>query len=290
MTSSLKSGEKIVVYDGDCPMCTGTVAWLLRTGLLKSEQARSNHDLAGADLDAAKAAGIRNQLVVLDPETRETRSGAEGLLWIIRDNTGNHFLVRLLSLPGFRHALRWGYETISYNRRVISPPRHQIVCDCEPEVTLARRLMLIVPALALTVLLTALFGAAVFHGWQLGDGWSGAVFMVAAAGSIWIALAIVAIVLLRGERRVDYLAHLAVTMLAGALVLVPASLVVPLLPRQGLIALDGVSALASFWLMFLMQRRRVAAVGLSHRWLWAWVAALAVGFAATKYLYFWVLA
>jgi hypothetical protein len=286
MTNSVKSGEKILAYDADCPMCGSTIAWLLRAGLLKPQQTRGNHDLAGDEREAALAAGIRNQLVVLDPETGETRAGTDGLLWIIGDNTGHPLLVRLLSLSGLRQALRWGYETISYNRRVISPPRHQVVCDCEPEVTAARRWMLIGPTLAAALLVVALFGAAVFLGWELGDGWSGALFMEVAAGSGWTALVLAALVGLRGGQRGDYLAHLAVTLFAGALVLVPSSLLVPLVPRPGLVVLDGVSVLASFWLMFRMQRRRVAAAGLAQRWLWAWVVAVGAGFVVTTCGYF----
>jgi predicted DCC family thiol-disulfide oxidoreductase YuxK len=287
MTTDVKSGEKILMYDGDCPMCTSTIALLVRAGLVQSEQTRSNHELVGVEFEAAQAAGIRNQLVVLDPQTRQTRSGSDGLLWIIRDNTGNHVLVRLLSLPGIRHLLRWGYETISYNRRIISPPRHRVVCDCEPEVTLARRLMLVVPALVATLVLTAWFGAAVFVGWELGDAHRGALFMEVAAGSGWMVLVVAAMALLRGERRVDYLSHLVVTMFVGVLVLLPACLAAPLFPRQVLVPLDCLSVLISFALMFSMQRRRVAAAGVSNRWLWAWVVALAAGSSMTATFYFW---
>ena len=278
--------DKILTYDGDCPMCIATVGLLLRFKLLRREQTRGNHELTADDLKSVRAAGIRNQLVVLDPQTRETRPGVDGLLWILRENTGNHVVIRLLSLPGIRHLLHGGYQTVSYNRRVISPPRRQIACDCEPEVTLMRRLTLVVPTLVLVVLMTALFGAAVFRGWQLGDALSGAVFMCAAAGSGWAALVLAALVRLRGEQRIDYVAHLVVTMLAGVLVLIPASLLTLVLPRPALIVLDVLSVLASFSLMFAMQRRRVAFLGISTSWLWAWPVALAAGFAATTAFYF----
>jgi predicted DCC family thiol-disulfide oxidoreductase YuxK len=286
MTTALKPAEKILAYDGDCPMCTTTVAMLIRMKLVRPDQTRANYDLTGADLEAAQAAGIRNQLVVLDSQTHETRSGTDGLLWILRENTGNHFLVRLLTLPGIRQALRWGYQVISYNRRIVSVPRHQIVCDCEPEVTLGRRLSLVVPLLLLTIFFTAAFGAAVFSGWQLGDALAGAGFMEVALGTFWVALVVASAVLLAADKRVDYLAHLAATMFVGALVLVPASLLTPLLPRQALVALNCATVLASVALMFSMQRRRIAALGLSRGWLWAWVAVLTVGFGVTTWLYF----
>src|SRR6476660_3965437 len=166
MSTAVEKSTRFLTYDGDCPMCTSTVAWLVRTKLVEPDQLRSNHVLEGADLDTVRAAGIRNQLVVLDPISRETRSGTDGLLWIIGDNLGHPLWVRILSWPLVRQLLRFGYETVSYNRRVISPPRHQIVCDCEPEVTLARRLMLIVPLVVFSLALAAAFGAALFHATQ----------------------------------------------------------------------------------------------------------------------------
>jgi hypothetical protein len=281
MATEIEQREMTLAYDGDCPMCLSTVAMLKRLGLVAPEQAVSNHDLSTADLATAQAAGIRNQLVVLDPRSNEVRAGADGLLWIIGRNRGNPLWVRGLSLPGLRHLLSLGYETISYNRRVISPPRHAVRCDCEPEVTVGRRMKLVVPLLMLTVPLTALFGAAVFVGWNLGDAIRGAVFMEVAAGVGWIAMAAAALVLLRGEQRVDYLAHLAVTALVGVLVLLPASVLTWWLPVPVGVLLAGVSVLVSFALMFQMQRRRTAAVGLSQRWLWAWVGWLLVGFVGT---------
>jgi predicted DCC family thiol-disulfide oxidoreductase YuxK len=285
MTTAIKTADRIVAYDGDCPMCTSTIRLLIGLKLLKPAQTRGIHDLDRADFDAVYAAGIRNQLVVIDPITREARSGTDGLLWILRENTANHFLVRLLALPGPRHLLRWGYQIVSYNRRIISPPRQRIVCDCEPEVTLARRLSLILPLLVLTILIAAGFGAAVFRGWELGNARSGAIFMLIVVGWSWLALDLASLRLL-GEKRIDYLGHLTVTMFVGALVLVPASLVTPLVPRPGLIALDCLSVLASFSLMFAMQRRRISALAIPSGWLWAWVVALAMAFDIAAILMF----
>jgi hypothetical protein len=270
MATDVKTSELLLTYDGDCPMCLATVALLLRLRLVRPEQTRSNHKLAGADLEAAQRAGLRNQLVVVDLATRETRAGSDGLLWIIGDNTGGHFWVRLLGLPGIRHLLRIGYETISYNRRVISPPRHQVTCDCEPEVTLGRRLMLIVPLVLATIALWAGFGAAAFYGWRLGDVAEGAVFWPIAGLSGWLVMVAAGILVLRGMQRVDYVAHLAVTMFCGTLVFVPAAILGLVLPPPASMAIAALSALAAFALMFAMQRRRVAAMALSKAWLWAW--------------------
>lgn len=279
--------EKFLAYDGDCPMCTSTIALVLRLNLVRPEQTRSNHVLEGAELETVRAAGIRNQLVVLDPNSGETRSGSDALLWIVGDNLGHPWWVRALGWPGMRHLMRWGYETISYNRRVISPPHHQIVCDCEPEVTLARRLMLIVPALILTFGALGLFAAAIFYTVDLGDAVTGALFSATALALAWVAISAAAMALLGGQQRIDYLAHVAVTMLAGALCALPAALVIAFVSRDFAIAAAAVAGGASTWLMATMLGRRVVAIGLSARWLGAWALAMSAGFALAVALYFW---
>lgn len=286
MATDVTRREMILAYDGDCPMCLSIVGLLARAGLVTPEQLVSHHDLSPGDLERAQAAGIRNQLVVLDRLSQEARGGADGLLWIVGENRAYPLWIRLLSLPGVRHLIGLGYETISYNRRVVSPPPRQIRCDCEPEVTLARRLMLIVPLSVLAVVFLALFGGAVFVGWKLGDAAAGILFMEVAAGSGWIALLAGALVLLRGEQRVDYIAHLVVTAFVGALVLVPAGLMAWWLPPVANVLLASVSVFVSLVLMLGMQRRRVAAVGLHSGWLWGWIAAVAIGFVGTKLVYF----
>jgi predicted DCC family thiol-disulfide oxidoreductase YuxK len=274
MSTDLKTSELLLAYDGDCPMCLATIRMLLRLGLVRAEQTSANYDLEAADLEAAQQAGIRNQLVVIDQATRETRSGSDALLWMIGDNPRYRLLARLLGLPGLRQLLSYAYKTISYNRRVISPPRHQIVCDCEPEVTVARRLTLIVPLLLATTLLVAGFGAAAFVGWRLGDAATGAVFTLIAFGTGWVLLVAAGFVLLREMQRIDYLAHLVVTMFAGAIVLLPAAVLTPFVPLPVSIGLACVSVSAAFAIMFAMQRRRVAALGIGSGWLWAWAVVL----------------
>jgi hypothetical protein len=243
---------------------------LVSMRLVRPEQTHSNHDLAGADLAAAQAAGLRNELVVLDPLSRETRSGTDGLLWILDDNTGHHVLVRLLALRGFRHVLRWGYQVISYNRRIISPPRHQIVCDCEPEVTLARRASLIVPLALASILLAAVVGGATFRACDWGPALEGAWCTEAAIGLAWLALVAAALVGLRSVKRIDYLGHLAVTTLVAMLVMVPPSLIALALPTAAATALVGLAGAGSLALSSAMQRRRTQALGLSRAWLVGW--------------------
>jgi predicted DCC family thiol-disulfide oxidoreductase YuxK len=281
MTTIDTTTDKVLAYDGDCPMCLATVGWLVRWKLVRPEQTRSNHELLGEERAAAEAAGIRNQLVVLDTRSGQVRVGADALVWIVGDNKGWPFVLRMLCWPGIRQVVRYGYQTIYYNRRVISPPRHQIACDCEPTVTVGRRLSLVVPVFMFASVLVAAFGAALFAGCQWGPAAEGALRMLAGFAAGGAALGIAAFVAFGGGKGLDYLAHLAVTTFVGSLVLVPAAAILPFVPRPAALILGVLSLSASFALMLPMQRRRVAALSLDRAWLWAWaiVVPLAVSVA-----------
>jgi predicted DCC family thiol-disulfide oxidoreductase YuxK len=280
MATAVNTSEKFLAYDGDCPMCTSLIGWLLRTRLVSPEQARANHDLHGDDLDAVRAAGIRNQLVVLDPLTRQTRAGSDGLLWIIGENLGRPWWIRALGLPGMRQIVSFTYEAVSYNRRIISPPRHQIVCDCEPEVTVARRLMLIVPTTLKALLGFALLGMAVRVGQPLNDVLRGGWTTLAVVACGWAMLTVTALALLKGERRIDYIGHLGISLLAGALITLPCSVIVALLPDTAAIVGASLTLLIAYVVMLRMQPRRHKALGLGGGWRWAWAAVMAATFLA----------
>jgi predicted DCC family thiol-disulfide oxidoreductase YuxK len=285
MTTDIRTAEKFLTYDGDCPMCIASVGALVNWGLVRPEQTRANHDLDPLDAELARESGIRNQLVVIDPNTREARVGTAGLLWIIGETPGCGFVARLLSLPVLRQLLSFGYKAVSYNRRIISPPRHQIVCDCEPQVTVGRRLTLIVPLIALSVLIVAAWGAAVFVGCQLGTAATGAVLANVATLSGWTIMSLAGFAVLGGMRGLDYLGHLAVTMFAGALILLAATVVIPWIPRPSAAALAILSLMYCFSKMYSMQRHRAKATQLPLAWLWGWTVVMLLAFGATTAIY-----
>jgi predicted DCC family thiol-disulfide oxidoreductase YuxK len=283
MATVLTRPEKRLIFDGDCPMCRATIATLLRLRLVRPEQTVSNHDLDPTDRALAEAAGLHNELVVLDPETHTTRRGADALLWIIGDNTRLLGLVWLLGLPGFRQVLRYGYQTVSYNRRIISPPRHQIVCDCEPEVTRGRRMSLVAMAGMPALVVWGLFGAAAFVGGGMGGGWEGAVVAGATLFAACAVLSAAALAVMGAEKGLDYVAHLSVTTCAGALVLAPGAIAARVLPREMAIGVTILSLVASVLVMFRMQRRRTSALGAPSTWLYAWGVANAAAIACAAF-------
>ena len=95
---------------------------------------------------------------------------------------------------------------------------------------------------------------------------------------------VAALVGLPVDKRIDYIGHLAITTLAGPLLLVPATLVSFVLPASAGNRGQRPFGAGQRGLMFAMQRRRTAILALSQRWLWGWAVALGVGIGAAAAL------
>jgi predicted DCC family thiol-disulfide oxidoreductase YuxK len=270
---------KVLVFDGDCPMCLGAIAWLTRSGLVSRKQTVSHHDLPPEELEIVRAAGIRNQLVVLDRSSNETRIGSDGLLWIVGDNPQYRWLARLLSLPVARQLLRFGYEAVSYNRRIISPPQHRIACDCEPEVTTGRRLMLILPALVVAVMAFAVCGAAFAPAFDIDPGLAG-LALVLSKGIAIVALSMVIATAGRGHEPLQYVGHFSLALVSGSLVLVPFCLLAAFAPPNFTPMLGIAAAVAALAVIFWNLTRRTRAANLKPTIMWSAALAWAVAFFA----------
>jgi predicted DCC family thiol-disulfide oxidoreductase YuxK len=269
----------VLVFDGDCPMCLGAIAWLTRSGLVAREQTIGHHDLPPQELEIVRAAGIRNRLVVLDRSSGETRIGSDGLLWIVGDNPRYRWLARLLSLPVARQLLRFGYETVSYNRRIISPPQHRIACDCEPEVTTGRRLMLIVPAILVATVAFALYGAVFAPALDIHPGLAGLAIVVSKGIAIVAATATIA-AFGRTREQLEYVGHFSLAVFSGSLVLVPFCVIAGLVPTGLTPTLGITAALAAVAVICWKLMRRTRAAGLKPTIVWTAALAWAVAFFA----------
>jgi hypothetical protein len=137
-------------------------------------------------------------------------------------------------------------------------------------------LLALAPNCGIAILGTALFGASVFKEGDFGSSLEGALFMIASAGTGW-AFLIAASALLPAPIRAEYLAHLGATMTVGVAALGPGILLAVLLPPPTALPLLLLSVAPSFAVMAVMQRARVARMGLSPSWWIAWIVALVLG-------------
>lgn len=268
--------SKILVYDGDCPMCDAGSALVLRALRLPEERRRPFQSFEGEMADRLLAAGMQNEMAVIDP-SGEIRTGIPGILGLLRE-TRAAWIARLLDRPWLHPALSLGYHLVAYNRRTIAPPRRKpaFVCACDPEYRPGWLLALIVLLLGFAFGMTALFGAVVASETGLATPSQGAVRMLIAAGSGWVLLFLAALALPR-ESRLPFLGHLGMVMAGGLLVLVPSMLLAPVLNGPWIAGVFLLSVTASFLWMLRSLRRRLAYLQLSPAWLAGWAAALWAG-------------
>jgi predicted DCC family thiol-disulfide oxidoreductase YuxK len=275
---------KVLVYDGDCPLCNAASAAFVRLRLVRGEDRRPFQEFQGEVRERLLDAGIHNEMAVLDPESGGIRSGFPGFLWLLRE-TWLAPLARLLDRPLFRGVGDRVYHMVSYNRRILTPPKSGITCACDPDPSPGYQVALIVLLLAFALVMTALFGAAVARGTGLTTPALGAFQMVVAAGSGWVLLFLAALTL-PSEVRLPFLGHLGMVMAAGLLVLVPSMLLSLAPPGPWLAVLFGVSVAVSFTLMLRMLGRRLRYLGLSRAWLAGWTAALWAGATASVWFFY----
>ena len=270
----MSAARPLLVFDGDCPVCTAAVRGLVRTGLVPEPRTRAYQELEGADMQRVWEADVRNEMVAFDPLGERTERGLRALLWLLTE-TWLAPVARLLSVRPFVNLATLVYRTASYNRRILAPtPPRAIACACDPDFRIGYRLGLIVSLLASSVLLTVAFGLTV----DLRGGASSmqrAVDLLALAGGGWVLCMLIAL-RLPFERYVTWLGHLCVTMNVGLLVLVPVMLLSFVLDGNVLAGLQVVSVCASFATMLRMQMRRARAQALGPSWPLIWSASLAL--------------
>lgn len=279
----MRERGKVLVYDGDCPLCIRGSRAFVRLGLLPEERRRAFQELPGEVAGRLAAAGFRNEMAVVEPASGEVRMGVAGFLWLLREGPLGR-LARLLDRRGAREALSALYHMVSYNRRILAPPRAGVRCACDPDDRPGYQLALLLLLLAWASALTALFGAAVAAGSGLAQPREGAWRTLVAAGSGWTVLFLTAPAAPR-ELRLRFLAHLGMVMATGVLALVPAILLAPFLAGAPLAALVALSVAASFTLMARQLARRLRYLGLSRRWLAGWALALWTGAALAFWLF-----
>lgn len=278
---------KILVYDGDCPMCETMSALLVRAGLVPGERRRTFQSFEEETAQRLLDAGMRDEMAVLDRVSDQIRTGVPGFLWLLRD-TRAAWVASLLDRPWMHRVLGVAYHLVGYNRRTLAPPSRPvgIVCECDPEYRPGWLLALIVLLLGFAFGMTALFGAVVAAETWLASPSQGAFRMLLAAGSGWVLLFLLVPAIPR-DRRLPFLGHLGMVMAGGLLVLVPSMLLAPLLDGPLMAGVFALSVTASFLLMLRMLRRRLAYLQLSRAWLAGWAAALWSGATASIwYFYF----
>jgi hypothetical protein len=147
-----------VVYDGDCGLCRRAAGLFVRPLFVgRDTDARPFEAYDGEVAERLRAAGIHDEMAVIDEHTGEIRGGYRGILFAARRGRLG-WLARLLALPGVRHGATALYRLVAYNRRILAPPPERTVaCACEPSDHLGYRLAFMALSLVATFGCGALF-------------------------------------------------------------------------------------------------------------------------------------
>jgi predicted DCC family thiol-disulfide oxidoreductase YuxK len=251
----------VLVFDGDCSLCRSLARLLVRPALTGATSRRPFDAFEGDVAARLLAAGIHNEMAVLDEVSGEIRTGYAGILRVLGEGTLG-WLARLLSLPGLRALGRALYRTVAYNRRVLAPtPPRAVACACDPDEHAGFRGLFLLASLALTTS-CALLLAAGLRRWSVED----TTRLPGVAWPLWFAGAwLLTSLLARGRapagRPLLPWCHAAWTQALGCVPLAALGLALLLLRGAGGSIAITVAVGATLWITARANRGRLGALG-----------------------------
>lgn len=259
----------VLLYDGECPLCERTSAWLLAQAPPGARR-EAFQTLAPEAAARARAAGIERAVLVAAAPGAPWDGGLDAALRFVAGGRPGA-LLRLLAARPLRPLLRPLYALLAHHRRVLSPPA-AFAPRLEPPPHWGLDLAFPILLAAGVAGLASALGAVVFPAFGLGPAGQGARWALAFWGFLLVGQALCAPLAPRGRRRVA-LAH---ATFATALCLAP-SLVLLLaawLPRAVAVVLACLSLGLGVRTLLLRHIRAQERLGLGVRHTWGALVAL----------------
>ena len=155
-----------LLYDGDCPMCRALVAQLQYWGFLNQIPAQPLQEAAQAEnwVDPTLLERGRLEALLVDRQTGQTWGGIDVLIQLLGLRAGFRWISWILRWP-LCHSLAQGvYQTISHNRRSLSPvPSSALPCACDPPFNLKFTVLFYLGTLLLLGLALLAFSVGASH-------------------------------------------------------------------------------------------------------------------------------
>ncbi len=264
----MKPVSKAIIYDSSCPMCQAYTKGFVKWGLLADKHripfCELQPEQANRYMDLQRS---RHEIPLVDLGGGETLYGVDALTYLLSQPFP--LVGKLMRIPVLSKTIRNLYNFISYNRRVITATSSENTgIDCAPDFRMGYRMAFIVFAILMSSWITWGFGQTVGYYFPAIQG----VQMLLICGTGWFVQILAAILLLKGQLRIEYIGQLAVLMLMGTLVLLPGMLVSALIHSSPLWALGSVAI--SSLLMHTEHLRRLRYLHLSKTWLILWSCSL----------------
>ncbi len=147
----------IMVYDDACPLCVAYTKLFVKAGILPpaGRQPFSNifNTEYGKYIDPVRG---KNEIPLVDKKTGTTIYGVEALLKVLGSRWA--FFNYLQKNRPLFWLIQKAYFVISYNRKVIVPPRFCDSDKCSPQFNLKYRLVYFITAMLITGVLFFMFG------------------------------------------------------------------------------------------------------------------------------------
>ena len=251
----------VILYDAECPMCQLYTRGFTQSGMLDPSGRVPYQEMPPVVCTLVDRRRAANEIALVNPETGEVTYGIHSLFKVI----ANSFPVlrRLFSFPPFLWTMSKLYAFISYNRKVIIPPRSMAGGALSPTFRLRYRLLyLLFSCFTAGFVLTAF--APLLSG-LLPVGGPGREYLVC-AGQVLCQGLVVSI--LAPAKRWDYLGNMMTISVGGAVLLAPLVLAarwVPIGPGVGAAYFTVVVGL-----MFVEHIRRTRLLGLGTTMTFTW--------------------
>jgi predicted DCC family thiol-disulfide oxidoreductase YuxK len=266
--------NKLIVYDGNCGLCTSVHALMLSLGVIASVETSSYQQLQPEEKVLITADRFRNEMALVDRKGEATLYGAEGIAYILSARLP--YIGKLFKVGFVMILFRFFYKFIAYNRYLIAPSSKALInCDCYPKAPLPYRLLYILITLLISVALTAWFGITLRHYAGLSAA-QAALQMLLIAGTGWILVIAASFASFTYPEALEYTGHLGTIMVAGLLVLLPSILISSVLQIQYL-TLPLLSVMCSSSIMLYFHHKRVQHLNLSKSWNVLWFTSLQLG-------------
>lgn len=203
-----------ILYDQDCPMCVAYTAGMVKSGML-SDSGRIPYQPAACQYHGVDANRARNEIAVVEHTNGRVQYGIDAMLAVIA-----------VRIPWIKHVGQWKpvhatlklvYRFISYNRKVIAPPaERQVEATCTPDMHHGMRWAY----LALASLFTAFVLSRItpLMGSQIPQLPTWAELAICGGQVLWQGGALL---LLKADKKLDYLGHMVTISLMGAMALLP---------------------------------------------------------------------
>jgi len=153
-----RAGKRLLVYDGECPLCIGFSRFYVTLGWVEPEQRVPLLELEPELIERLLALGFGNEMAVIETDRSVIRTGMDGILHLMSASWARP-IAAVIGLPGLRQLSELVYRFIGANRRFLSLPRPRgPVCACEPDEKPAYNLALVGIAGGLAFLVASGFG------------------------------------------------------------------------------------------------------------------------------------